>query len=399
MSQIDLEYICKLLFDLYKLPISFMNNLQDVEYEFYKIEQFRPFPDKLEFPINELISNNLPYMITTPFLENYLLIPVKERGFIKIGPTLLHNQSSHTIKGLKQDYHLTIENHIMESYYQALPIVNQATLLVISKTLYYMLYQEKLSDVQLLEYFKKNQTKSLEMNNTDLIVSENKQNHQFHHPYLLEKELFKCITDGRKEDFIQKKSQLDGIFGVLSKKSHIRSQKNLVISSITLATRAAMEGGLDQETAYTLSDVYIQTLEDLQTLQQIDSLQTEAFLEFADRVLKAKQKKYSKTINDCIQYIYKHLYEDITVSKIASYVQKSPNYISTVFKAEVGISLALYIQQQRIEETKKLLTFSDDSITEIYTKLNFTDQSYFTKIFKSFTGYTPKQYREKFSFD
>ncbi|MDQ0233070.1 YesN/AraC family two-component response regulator [Metabacillus malikii] len=64
-----------------------------------------------------------------------------------------------------------------------------------------------------------------------------------------------------------------------------------------------------------------------------------------------------------------------------------------MFKKEVGISVTEYIQRTKIEEAKKLISFSDYSLSKIHTLLNFTDQSYFTKVFKKYTGYTPKQYR------
>ncbi len=59
------------------------------------------------------------------------------------------------------------------------------------------------------------------------------------------------------------------------------------------------------------------------------------------------------------------------------------DYLSILFKKEVGISLSEYIQRERIEEAKKLLTFTTYSLSDICASLNFTDQSYFTKIFKN----------------
>ncbi|MEH7313803.1 helix-turn-helix domain-containing protein, partial [Priestia megaterium] len=70
-----------------------------------------------------------------------------------------------------------------------------------------------------------------------------------------------------------------------------------------------------------------------------------------------------------------------------------PNYLSKIFKKEVGKSVSQYIQEQRIEEAKKLLQLSNYTISEISTLLNFHDQSYFTTTFKKILGVTPKQYR------
>ncbi|MEM5593918.1 helix-turn-helix transcriptional regulator [Niallia circulans] len=60
----------------------------------------------------------------------------------------------------------------------------------------------------------------------------------------------------------------------------------------------------------------------------------------------------------------------------------------------MGIPISEYIQQMKIEEAKKLMTFAEHSLSDIHALLNFTDQSYFTKVFKKYTGITPKQFRK-----
>ncbi|WP_226799835.1 helix-turn-helix domain-containing protein [Bacillus thuringiensis] len=52
---------------------------------------------------------------------------------------------------------------------------------------------------------------------------------------------------------------------------------------------------------------------------------------------------------------------------------------------------------EKIEEAKKLLTLTNHSLLDISTLLNFNNQSYFTKVFKEYTGITPKQYRNQYS--
>lgn len=71
------------------------------------------------------------------------------------------------------------------------------------------------------------------------------------------------------------------------------------------------------------------------------------------------------------------------------------NYLSELFKKEVGISTSEYIQSEKIEEAKKLLAFTNYFLLNISLWLNFHDQSHFTRVFKKITGLTPKQYRDK----
>jgi len=66
-----------------------------------------------------------------------------------------------------------------------------------------------------------------------------------------------------------------------------------------------------------------------------------------------------------------------------------------LFKKEVGMSITEYILNQKVEEAKRLLTQTDYQISDIYTWLNFHDQSHFTKVFKKYTGTTPKKFKSK----
>ncbi|HDR7296345.1 TPA: helix-turn-helix transcriptional regulator, partial [Bacillus cytotoxicus] len=95
--------------------------------------------------------------------------------------------------------------------------------------------------------------------------------------------------------------------------------------------------------------------------------------------------------------IFKNIYQKISVKQLARMVNMNPNYLSILFKEEVGISLNEYIQRERVEEAKKLLTLTDYSLSDICAWLNFSDQSYFTKVFKKFTNKTPGKYRKHFT--
>ena len=104
---------------------------------------------------------------------------------------------------------------------------------------------------------------------------------------------------------------------------------------------------------------------------------------------------YSKPVIMTMDYIYDHLHSRITETEIAEYVSLSPSYISRLFKKEVGVSLSTYIAVKRVETAQNMLKYSDLSIKEIVSKLNFPNQSVFYKFFKSHTGLTPSQYRNE----
>jgi AraC-like DNA-binding protein len=69
------------------------------------------------------------------------------------------------------------------------------------------------------------------------------------------------------------------------------------------------------------------------------------------------------------------------------------SYLSQLFKKETGFTVSDFIQIERIEEAKRLIELSGISLSDIATRLQFNDQSYFTKVFKKYTGITPRQFK------
>lgn len=174
----------------------------------------------------------------------------------------------------------------------------------------------------------------------------------------------------------------------------LRNCKYLFVAAMTLTTRACIEGGLEPEEAYYLSDLYIQQADTCQTRQHIHDLHKVMVEDMTKRMSQLTQKTpSSKSIKTCLAYIYDNLHMTITIETLAKHVQMSPNYLATLFKSEMGTSLASYIRSKRIETAKNMLRYSDLSIIDISNTLAFSSMSHFIKVFKAHTGVTPKVYR------
>jgi YesN/AraC family two-component response regulator len=142
-----------------------------------------------------------------------------------------------------------------------------------------------------------------------------------------------------------------------------------------------------------MSDHYIQGVEDFKQVLGMESYLNEVLYAFTDRVDEIKQQKYTPPIKKCQSYIFKHLYEEIKLGQMAKLVNMHQNYLSALFKKELGMYITEYILNQKVEEAKRLLTQTEYQFSEIYTLLNFHDQSHFTKVFKKYTGTTPKKFK------
>jgi len=94
-------------------------------------------------------------------------------------------------------------------------------------------------------------------------------------------------------------------------------------------------------------------------------------------------------------FIRENLTRKISLSEIAKVAGLSAPYFSTIFKEEMGENLSSYVNRQRVEKASKLLLETDLSLSEIAASCCFQDQSWFSKIFKSFTGISPGKYRRQ----
>ena len=110
-------------------------------------------------------------------------------------------------------------------------------------------------------------------------------------------------------------------------------------------------------------------------------------------VLQKKSSILSKPVTQCVDYIYSHIKERITIADLAAYTGLSESYLSRVFKQNLGVSISDYIREKKIEKAQNLLRFSDFSYVEIANYLSFSSQSHFIQTFEHYIGMTPKQYR------
>jgi len=94
------------------------------------------------------------------------------------------------------------------------------------------------------------------------------------------------------------------------------------------------------------------------------------------------------------RYIWENYTRKLSLKEIAAASGLSAPYFSTVFKDEMGENLSNYLNRLRVEKAATMLLTTDISISEIAVSCGFEDQSWFSKIFRNNTGYTPGKYRE-----
>lgn len=217
-----------------------------------------------------------------------------------------------------------------------------------------------------------------------------------HNTFQLEDALMDIVRKGDTAALKRWASQAPAIRGGVIAADQLRQLKNMFIISATLASRAAIRGGMDVDTAFTLSDSYIQRAEYLSAQGDILNLQYNMLMEFTEQVERVRHGgQATKLAIDVANYIQRHLSEPISADALAKEFYLSRTHFSAKFKKETGETLTDFILKEKTEEAKHLLRYSDKTVLQISGYLGFSSHGHFSRVFKKYAGLTPNEYREK----
>lgn len=400
-------FLAKMIHESLELPVVWISEEQSDELEYFENVTTLPIavlhpPHYLKRLIPRTLGMTLPVIQTTAFEEQFIVQPVlseKRRiGTLIVGPTINYVQSEETVRNLMNDNQIPSKQHaIWAEYLRSLPLVSKHRLFHIGIMTHWLVHRESVAVVDILEHNFRLEQRYLSEETIELSMAGMRELSVLHTSPEVEQIMVRHIRNGDKAAL--KKMFVMGMMGegagTLSKRSHLRSRKNIAICAIAIAVRAGIEGGLYTELAYRLSDTYIQHIEDLHDVRSVETAMIDAFLDVAERVSESRKGTVSKPIAQCQEYIFNHLHEAIPMPVLAELTGLNAAYLSTLFKKETGLTISAFIQQEKVEEAKKLLDFTTDSISTLATRLNYYDQTHFIKSFKRIAGVTPKQYRDR----
>ena len=218
-----------------------------------------------------------------------------------------------------------------------------------------------------------------------------------HNPYDQEVRELDSIRKGDVEMLRRSLSETyRGEVGQLAK-SQVRQAKNIAICVITMASRAAIEGGMIAEEAFSMVDGYIMKIEDMNNVVKIDAMMRQAEYDFAHLVAEIhKNKEKNELVERTKNYIFQNLHTEIVIGKIGQEISVNTNYLSELFHRTEGITIQQYIRREKVKLAENMLRYSEYDVKEIANYLAFCSQSYFGTVFKKQTGMSPAKYRKKY---
>lgn len=178
----------------------------------------------------------------------------------------------------------------------------------------------------------------------------------------------------------------------------LRDRKTGLNTRKTLMRIAARRGGVPPIYLHVLAEKYTILIEQSQSVDYLDQvLAHEMAKAFCDAVAEFSSSIYSDTVRKAVLYIDSHLQEELSVNQIADELHTHPTYLSRKFKQETGNNMTDYINHQRINYAMLLFHRGMTSITDVALSSGYSSSSYFSKVFKKYSGEFPSEYVRKLS--
>lgn len=212
------------------------------------------------------------------------------------------------------------------------------------------------------------------------------------YPYRKERLFLRKVTE---HDIASSMQLLDELLTELSSKSETVPDifRFRMIELCSILSRLAVENGCGLQSSLELSADFQKTVSTLSSTKDLLRQFRKTSEAFIEAMHINTPRRSNEIMKNALLYIKQNYNRNLTLEETAGYVHLNPSYFSSLFKQTCGSSFKEYLNYVRVEESKHLLTNTNYSIIDIALSTGFENQSYFTKVFKKYTGLTPKQYR------
>lgn len=342
------------------------------------------------------ISLGEPYIFACHADLNHIVYPLISKqtflGSILAGPFLMDAPDSILISDITRKYQISTED-ALELYdeTESLRVIEPSAVNHISHLLFY-LFSNLITDSK-KELWENNQ-KLLQQSRINESIqrykAENIQNNTY--PYEKEKELINKVKLGNVREANAILNDLLG-YVLFSQGNSLEVVKARAIELCSLLSRTAIEGGAPTDNILKMNNQFLQNLQQINSMDTLCRKLQEIVETFSESMFNYIPSRNSDIIKKAMLYISQNFNTPLTLEETAGHVHLHPSYFSTLFKHSTGSSFKEYLNMVRIEESKQLLCNTDYSIIDIAVAVGFEDQSYFSKVFKKYTGLTPKQFR------
>jgi len=332
-------------------------------------------------------KSNLPVIFTEKYMIYYFGFEDKARHLFVFGPIASEYLTKNQLKAYCHEHKIKVKSYQVP----CIPIVRGMSYLTL---VCYMITGEKYLEKDLLA-----QNDSVtDLQESDLYTYQFEQQEQEkgHQTSDCERKLLESIERGEFNENMYPDLSIVEKVGTLAINDDLKQKEYIAVAVITLAARAAINGGASPDKMYNMSDLYLQRLSKCTNSIDIMTLLTRAVKSFSNEVrLLNSQLRCGEYVEQCKEYIAKKLYKKISISIMAKELGLNRSYLSRKFSEETGMTLSGYITEERLKTSANMLKYSEETINNIANYMCFSSHSRYSELFKEKYGMTPTEYRRK----
>lgn len=324
----------------------------------------------------------------------FIIFPCQRNQFIVVGPIGSNYLTSSQINDFRNKNHFEyLSSHFYRSSVsQLMSMISMIWLMITGTCL-------KTEDINIKRDF------SFQLSETDSVeyrLDSHKEDKIFNN---YEGELIWCnyIETGNVDKMTEMISHTQNIVssfgsvGTLAKNNEYKQLEYTLVTTISLAMHAAIRGGVPPFECYEASDLLLQKAAACNDILKLYDLFIETFRSFTMMVfLRNRSPRYGLLIEQCKDYIARHIYHPFKISDMSAELHISNNYLSQLFSKETGMTIQHYIRNERLNAAANLLKYSEESIGQISDYMQFSSPSRFSGYFKEKYHMTPLEYRNKY---
>ena len=344
------------------------------------------------------MEGNTIYRVTDAFLCNYLFLrlPEKEPTAVVIGPYMSTQLSRDQL--LQEAERHCIPPALfrqLETFYGGVPVItDESFLLAVVNTYAETLWggSDTYSVVDLTGNLsspaplsQRSESPSPDQTLLDMQTMERR--------YAYENEMLKAVSQGLRH----KASSMLGNMSQFALEQRVadpvRNLKNYCIIMNSLLRKAAEQGGVHPLYIDTVSSDFARRIELIASTRAATQLMDEMMNDYCRLVKKHSLARYSAPVRKALACIDADLAGDLSLSALAAMQNISSGYLSTLFKKEVGQTLTDYVNSRRVEQAAGMLRSGTLQVQTVAQYCGIPDVNYFSKLFKRYTGVSPKEFR------
>lgn len=208
-----------------------------------------------------------------------------------------------------------------------------------------------------------------------------------------EQELLDAMRIGEKEATQQYFIQVFSF--ILNENKHPIILENMILQLVNNLVQFGQLLGADMELLENSQSIYLEVLNKKNPFKVKEKIYTLLILPIVQMTQEKTDYEMRSLSEQMLVLLHKQYDQDISLEMLGEQLHYNPNYLSSVFKKEIGVNFGDYLQNYRLSISKHWLIETDLTIKDISTRLQYTNPQNFIRFFKKKIGTTPGEYRKQ----